>query len=121
MTAMLTISFMIRNTSPIGWVPLLLIKIVKDKSLVAFIISGIVVFIPIVCFCTILDSIYYGELTFTAYNFLKANLTEGLSKYFGTDPIYFYLIAIMPLLFIVAYPAVLISFVIYFKDSLSKK
>lgn len=111
---------MIRNTSPIGWVPLLLIKIIKDWSLTAFILAGILVFIPIVCFCTMLDSIYYGEVTFTAYNFLKSNLTEGLSKYFGTDPFYFYLIAIMPLLFIVVYPAVLLSFFVYLKDSLAK-
>jgi len=87
LTAALSVSFMIRNTSPIGWPPLLLIKIIKDKSLAAFLIAGVVIFIPVVFASILIDSIYYGIQDFpviTAYNFVKANLAEGLSKYFGT-------------------------------------
>lgn len=120
MTALLTISFMIRNTSPIGWIPLLVLKIFKDGSFIPFLFSGILVFFPIIGFCTLLDSLYYGELTFTSLNFVKANLAEGLSKYFGTDPVYHYVAAIMPLIFTVSYPGVMLSFFFYFKDSWQK-
>jgi hypothetical protein len=59
LTGLLTVSFMIRNTSPIGWPPLILIKIIKDRSLVAFIMSFVVVFIPVVFVSILVDSFYY--------------------------------------------------------------
>lgn len=121
MTALISLSFMMRNTSPVGWIPLLILKIVQDKSFMAFLISGFVVALPIMGFCVALDSIYFGELTITSLNFLKMNLYEGLSKYFGTDPFYAYIVLYMPLWFTVAYPAVIYSFYVYFQDSVSKK
>jgi hypothetical protein len=59
LTGLLTVSFMIRNTSPIGWPPLILIKIIKDRSLVAFIMAFVVVFIPVVFVSILVDSFYY--------------------------------------------------------------
>jgi hypothetical protein len=120
MTALITISFMMRNTSPVGWIPLLILKIVQNNSFCAFLISGFVVALPIIAACIALDSFYFGELTITSLNFLKANLYEGLSKYFGTDPFFFYIFVFMPLWFTVAYPGVLYSFYAYFKDSRAK-
>ena len=35
--ALQTFSFVIRNTSPIGWIPILLIKVFYNRSLVPFI------------------------------------------------------------------------------------
>ena len=119
MTAFLTVSFVIRNTSPIGWVPLLLLKL--RHSFLPFLLSGVLVFFPVIGLCTLLDSAYYGELTFTSYNFVKHNLGDGLSKYYGTDPFHYYVFAIMPLIFIVAYPGVMISLVIYPRDMLMNK
>jgi len=60
LTASLTIGFMMRNTSPIGWPPIILIKILRDRSIIPFIIAGITVFIPVVAFCIVVDSFYYG-------------------------------------------------------------
>ena len=121
LTAALTVSFMIRNTSPIGWPPLLLLKIIYDRSLIPVLLAGIFVFVPVLGFSICLDSFYYGFEDFpvvTAFNFVKANLAEGLSKYFGTDPSHFYIIAVMPLFFTVAYPSVIGSFYVYARDSL---
>lgn len=113
---------MIRNTSPIGWPPLILIKIIKDKSLAPFMFALLFVFIPVVGLSILVDSFYYGHFpVITAYNFVQANLTEGLSKYFGTEPFHFYIFAVMPLIFTVAYPSVLLSFYVYAKDSLASK
>lgn len=118
MTALISLSFMMRNTSPVGWIPLLLLKIFQDNSFIAFVIAGIIVALPIIGLCIFLDSLYFGELTITSLNFLRANLYEGLSKYFGTDPFYHYILVFMPLFFTVCYPAVLFSFYTYFKDSM---
>jgi len=86
MTALITLSFMIRNTSPVGWIPLLFLKIIYEKTFLSFLIAGIFVAIPLIFLCVCLDSLYYGELTITSYNFVRANLVEGLSKYYGVDP-----------------------------------
>jgi hypothetical protein len=60
LTAALTVGFMMRNTSPIGWPPVLAVKILRDKSLIPFIIAGITIFIPVVGLCILVDSFYYG-------------------------------------------------------------
>jgi len=118
MTAALTLSFMIRNTSPVGWPPLLLMKIIYDGSLKPILLAGLFVFLPTVGLCVAVDSFYYGEYpVFTSYNFVKANLAEGLSKYFGTDPIYYYVTFIFPWFFTVLVPAVFGGLWIYGKDS----
>jgi phosphatidylinositol glycan class B len=124
MVLSLTISFMIRNTSPIGWPPILLYKIVRDGSFVPFLIAGFSVFLPVVFICVCIDSNYYGMANFpvlTAYNFVLANLTEGLSKFFGTQPATFYLFAFMPLIFTVAYPSVLLGILTYAKDKFTQR
>ena len=123
LTAALTVGFMMRSTSPIGWPPVLAVKILRDKSLIPFIIAGITIFIPVVGLSILVDSFYYGMKDFpvlSSYNFMQANLTEGLSKYFGTEPVYFYVLIVLPQIFTVAYPSVLGGFIVYPKDQLSK-
>lgn len=58
-TSLLTIGFMMRNTSPVGWIPLLLVKIINDGAFIPFLIAGIFVFLPLTFACVYLDSIYY--------------------------------------------------------------
>jgi len=60
MTALITLSFMMRNTSPVGWLPLLLHKIIYDGSFFAFLKSGFVVALPIFGICIACDSLYFG-------------------------------------------------------------
>jgi hypothetical protein len=70
MTGLITLSFMMRSTSPIGWMPLLLIKIIYEGSFKPFLISGILIALPIMGLCTVIDSYYYGQLTITSLTFL---------------------------------------------------
>ena len=53
-----------------------------------------------------IDSLYYGgeEWTVTSYNFLKVNVIEGFSRYFGEDPWFWYVVAVCPLFFTALYP-----------------
>lgn len=60
MTALISLSFMIRNTSPVGWVPLLFYKVIYEGALIPFLIAAIVVALPIIGLCILLDSLYYG-------------------------------------------------------------
>lgn len=111
---------MIRNTSPIGWPPLILIKIVKDRSWLPFISSFILVFIPVVFLSVAIDSYFYGEFpVITSLNFMRVNLSEGLSKYYGSFPFHFYIFGVIPLFFTAAIPAVFFGYYAYLRDKLA--
>lgn len=56
LTALISISFMIRNTSPVGWVPLLGYKVLFEGSLLPFIKSGIFVALPILFVLVYIDT-----------------------------------------------------------------
>ena len=116
-------AFMMRNTSPIGWIPLLAHKVLWSGSLIPFILSGIFVALPILALCTYVDTIYYGgdDWVFTGINFLKVNVVHGLSKYFGEDPWYWYLLAFAPLIYTAIYPLVLYANTISHKELQTKK
>lgn len=74
LTALITISFVIRNTSPIGWLPILFLKIVNEGSFVPFLIAGFVVALPLLGISVLLDSLFFGNLTFTSWNFVNINV-----------------------------------------------
>jgi phosphatidylinositol glycan class B len=117
---------MMRNTSPIGWIPLLFIKVFRDKAFMPFFVSAILVAVPIIFLSTLLDSYYYTpegqpfEWTLTGKNFLVVNVVEGLSKYFGDHPTWQYLFVYGPAMFTVAYPLILYSVYFYTRESLQK-
>lgn len=93
LTALISIAFMIRNTSPIGWVPLLAIKVFREGSWWPFVKSGIFVALPILFFCVWVDTKMYqsDKWVFTGYNFLEMNILHGLSKTFGEDGFFWYI------------------------------
>ena len=83
-----------RNTSPVGWVPLIALKVFRDGAFVPFLMTGLFVFIPLTAALVYLDSLYYWqantsstgtsldshdatkpfEWTFTGLNFLRINV-----------------------------------------------
>lgn len=59
-TSLITVSLMMRPTSPIGFVFLVIYKIIKERSLLSFILTGLTCVIPIL-FCIIsLETYYYN-------------------------------------------------------------
>ena len=115
LTSTITLSFMMRNTSPIGWIPLLAIKVLREDSLVPFLIAGLFVAVPVIGLTIVIDTLYFlgavdGEQwVLTSYNFLRRNILEGLSEYFGSDPASKYLLGFAPEIFTLVYPIVLIG------------
>ena len=62
-TLLLTISFIMRNTSPVGWIPLLLIQVSQNyKTLVWYVVTFFTAFVPLFTFAIYLDSRYYQVL-----------------------------------------------------------
>ena len=106
---------MMRNTSPIGWIPLLAIKVVYEGSLKPFLIAGIFVALPLIFMVVAIDTWYYlrvidgSHWVFTSWNFVKMNILDGLSKFFGTDPWWYYLVCYMPSMFELITPAVYVG------------
>jgi phosphatidylinositol glycan class B len=49
-----------------------------------------------VVFLTAFDSLYYGRLTFTPIAFLKRNVLESISLFYGQSPVHFYFSSAMP-------------------------
>lgn len=76
LTATITLSFMMRNTSPIGWIPLLAIKVLFEGSLIPFLIAGVFVAVPLMFFTVVIDTWFYlgtingTDWVFTSYNFV---------------------------------------------------
>jgi len=59
LTALITLSFMMRNTSPIGWLPLLAIKVLFEGALCPFLIAGIFVALPLIFLIVCIDTWFY--------------------------------------------------------------
>ena len=108
-------SFMMRNTSPVGWIPLLAIKVLFEGSFGPFLIAGIFVAVPLIFFNVCVDTFFFRgiidgkEWVLTSYNFVQMNVLENLSIFFGTEPFWFYIVGYAPEIFTVLYPAMLIS------------
>jgi hypothetical protein len=64
MTFAITLAFLIRSSSLIGWIPLALFKIISTKdvfsNLLAIIQAGIFVSLPTILISILLDSLFYG-------------------------------------------------------------
>jgi phosphatidylinositol glycan class B len=68
----------------------------------------------------ILDSLYYGYLTFTPFNFLVTNISQ-VSLFYGSNPWHYYLTQALPILCTTALPFVLhgISSILFINDAVA--
>jgi hypothetical protein len=96
LTFLLVLSFMIRCTAPLGWIPLVIYKLINENSFKPFLISGFVVAIPSLLILILIDSIYYEQYTFVVYNFIYKNLIEDISSSFGISPPFAYFTNTIP-------------------------
>lgn len=71
MTFAITIAFLIRSSSLIGWIPLALASIFSSYSFnsilfnfTAIFKAGLCVAVPLIIFSIGIDSLFYGKLTF---------------------------------------------------------
>jgi len=91
LTLAITLSFTVRSSSIVGYIPLALIAIFKDpRFLVAILVAGLTITIPVVLINLMSDAYFYGYFTVPQYNFVYVNVVMGLSKFFGEMPWYYY-------------------------------
>ena len=95
MTFFITIAFIIRSSSLAPWIPLALLKIFENPNYFGPIVNaGFVVTLPMLFISIAIDSWYYGVFTIPQVNFLRVNVVENLSKHFGVDNWYLYILAL---------------------------
>ena len=91
LTLAITISFAVRSSSIVGYLPLALMAIVQDINfLLPIIVAGLTITVPFVLFNLASDAYFYGYWTVPQYNFIYVNVVLGLSKFFGEMPWYYY-------------------------------
>ena len=95
MTLSITLAFLIRSSSLIGWIPLALVSIFSTQNvfsnLFSIIQAGVLVAIPTIGFSIALDSWYYGKLAIPQYNFVYINVVQNLSNKFGIEVWFYYI------------------------------
>jgi len=92
LTFAITISFIIRSSSLVGYVPLALIVIIQDFNFFTpIVVAGLTIAIPAILINISFDAYFYGYWTIPQYNFVYVNVVLGLSKFFGTSPWYYYI------------------------------
>ena len=65
MTFAVTIAFLVRSSSLVGWVPLAVFKMFSSYNyFVAVMTAGVFVTIPVISASILTDSIYYGKFAF---------------------------------------------------------
>ncbi|KAF5358067.1 hypothetical protein D9756_001353 [Leucocoprinus leucothites] len=98
---------MIRPTNAVIWV-FLYLRLVLSLRLYPRIIVNIIseaLFVALAALGTLftLDSLYYGRLIFTPYNFLKTNISS-VSLFYGKNTWHYYLTQALPILCTTALP-----------------
>lgn len=91
LTLSITLSFIVRSSSIVGYIPLALIVIFKDtRFFLPILIAGATIAVPAVLINLVSDAHFYGYWTVPQYNFVYVNVVLGLSKFFGEMPWYYY-------------------------------
>nr|XP_040219650.2 GPI mannosyltransferase 3 [Anopheles coluzzii] len=92
------LSFFVRPTSVIPWVPLCLYHIKKSTHptwellLKRYLLIGLLTG----ALCVGVDSYFHGAVVFSSYEFLKYNVLKGVGSFYGEHPWYWYLSAGLP-------------------------
>jgi hypothetical protein len=92
MTLSITLAFIVRSSSAIGWVPLALLHFFSARSNAISTLEGaIFVALPTFLVSFIIDVLHYGKVTCPQVNFVKLNVIDDLSRHFGVDCWFTYL------------------------------
>jgi len=96
--ALYAYAFLLRPTSAIISITLIIIQIVRYKftAIKNLILAAILGALPVVLFGILVDSLYYGKFQFTMYYFAKINIAEGISKYYGSHEPFWYFTTGLP-------------------------
>ncbi|CAJ0577511.1 unnamed protein product, partial [Mesorhabditis spiculigera] len=84
------LSIMIRPTAAVFWLIFGLSHLYHSTERKSALTTAILVVPSVLAATTLLDTLYYGRLTLSVYNFLSFNVLQGGSAYFGVHPWWWY-------------------------------
>lgn len=65
MTTAITLAFLVRSSSLVGWIPLALVVIFSHRdNFMAMVEAGVYVTLPLIALSILVDSYFYGRMTF---------------------------------------------------------
>ena len=120
LTFIVACSVMIRCSSAITWIPLLIDKVFLKRNFLKMVLNFIVIGVPTIFLALGLDSLYYGRWTLTPINFLNFNVIENGSANYGVSPPLWYVYFVIPFWMNILLPFTLLGSLIYLKTSLMK-
>ena len=98
MTWAITMAFIVRSSSLLGWIPLALATIFSGKNFYCILmnfrnilLSGIFVAVPIMVFSILFDSLIYGKFTCPQWQFVYVNVILNISSEFGISEYTYYI------------------------------
>lgn len=105
---LIAISFMMRPTTGIFWIPMVLTDIAYQKSMRILVFKMIPQAILVILGAITFDSYMYGYLVIIPWNFFSVNLLHDVSAQYGLQPVHWYLTNFFPALLLVygAYPLI---------------
>ncbi|KAI3643872.1 hypothetical protein MP228_010036 [Amoeboaphelidium protococcarum] len=93
------VSFCIRPTSPIIWIYLFIMLIIRNvpfkrwfQAVTLCSILGVIV----ISLSTVLDTVFYSATTSSLYNFIQFNLIQNLSSFYGIHSPWWYITSGLP-------------------------
>lgn len=115
------VSFIIRNTSAISWVFIIIGEMIQNKTFSYVFANYAYITIPVFSLTVLLDYQFYNAIHLIPYNFLKFNVLDGMSDLFGTSGKYDYFLQFLPDQLSNLYIFAIIGIIIYTIKKLLKK
>ncbi|XP_021913167.1 GPI mannosyltransferase 3 [Zootermopsis nevadensis] len=88
---------MIRPTAVIIWLPLCIYHFLLSYHKVTTVVKDyILIGLIVITAGTMLDTYFYGKITFTPLHFLQANIMDSINVFYGTHPSLWYIVVGIP-------------------------
>ena len=117
------LSCIIRPSAATIWLPIavfeLCFDVVKKKS-VYFLKCGTVMALALFSMSTLIDYLFYGELIIVHWKFLKFNIMQNMSGFYGKHPYHWYLTQGLPVVLFTHLPLML-GGIYFWKDKTKTK
>ena len=90
MTWFITLAFILRSSSLIGFLPMILGLLTDLGYFMPLIFSALYIAVPTMLVSAAIDSYYYGGLVCPQFNFVVQNVVYNIASTFGVSPWYYY-------------------------------
>ena len=106
-----------RTTSILDWVIVLIGDIFSQKrtSFIKIVLVNLAHGLIAICLAILFESLFYGELLYTGWNFLKFNVLSDGSSHFGVNSSFSYIFLFMPTQMIFFFPMLVFGIWLYCK------